>query len=56
MDTNAVLETLQTLQLEGMAAAFEEMLTKTGSRNVDPVEWIKVMAASEDKARAERRF
>ena len=56
MDTNAVLETLHTLKLEGMATAFEEMLNKTGSRNVDPVEWIKLMAESEDKTRAERRF
>jgi hypothetical protein len=38
MDTNAVLETLHTLKLEGMATAFEEMLNKTGSRNVDRVE------------------
>lgn len=56
MDINSVQDSLRTLKLDGMADAFAQLLATTGSRSIDPVEWIKAMADSEDQNRIERRF
>jgi len=56
MDTTSVQNTLRTLKLDGMADAFEKLLVQSGSRSIDLVEWINIMALSEDQNRRERRF
>ena len=56
MDTTSVQNTLRTLKLDGMDAAFEKLLVQSASRSIDPVEWINIMAMSEDQNRRERRF
>ncbi|WP_439144174.1 IS21-like element helper ATPase IstB [Planktotalea sp.] len=56
MDTTSLQNTLRTLKLDGMAEAFEQLVAQNGSRSVDPVKWIEIMALSEEQARSERRF
>lgn len=56
MDTTSVQNILRTLKLDGMAAAFEKLLVQSASRSIDPVEWINIMAMSEDQNRRKRRF